>query len=71
MIEEELIVLEKYADHLIDAYNDLVQRHEQLKQDYAELNQGQGAERAKNDSAKAKIENLINKLRKIENAHER
>ena len=70
MIEEELLVLEKYTDHLIEAYQALQERYENLKRDYNELSANQQQSQILTDGVKTKIETLVTKLRKIEEAHE-
>lgn len=71
MVEDELIILEQQIDKMVSTYNNLLMRHKQLQEDFTTLSNKQENQTVKTDQAVNKITTLIDKLRKIEEAHER
>lgn len=70
ILENEIVVLEKHTEELIQTYSNLLCDYNNLKHDFISLSREQEIQKAKLYAAKNKIEKLISKLNKIEAVHE-
>lgn len=69
-IENEIHVLERYADEIVHNYNTLLAKYTRLQSTHADLQREHEMQKSKIDATKTQIKHLVGKLKNTEAVYE-